>query len=184
MDQFCRALKAWLLLVVPTGTSLGEITEEIADECASQLPDPVVRMVCVGDDVNGFVATCASADGEVVIADAAAVTSQTWGRIDVARSALLKLGVGVLVLTERDLSGFIRGAPNFASLVGAETFRWSPDPSTLDRDAREAMLVSFRERSGMTDDQLVVAVGEGTAPLEPYVAQWLVLLGREDLLRG
>lgn len=174
----------WFLLVTPRDASLTAVGAEIIDECEAQLPDAPARTLRVADDVDAFATACASGSTEVVVALAEAVSDHDWKRVDVARSALLKVGAGVLVLPERDLDAFLSGAPNFASVMGAETFFWAPDPSTLDDDACEALLTSFRDRSGLTDDALIAAASAGTAPDEPYVAQWLVLLGREDLLRG
>lgn len=54
----------------------------------------------------------------------------------------------------------------------------------LDEVAIEARLVALRNHYGMSDDELLTRVADEELPVEPEHAEWLVLLGRSDLLRS
>ena len=43
-------------------------------------------------------------------------------------------------------------------------------------------LESLRQWSGMTDEEVITRAEQGTLPGDPPYAEWLVLLGRGDLL--
>ena len=68
-------------------------------------------------------------------------------------------------------------------------------PTLTGENAREAIayqeeriafhlrLASFRDHYGLTDAEMVRAVQAGQWSIDPPIAEWLVLIGRGDLLR-
>jgi hypothetical protein len=173
---------AWFLLLLEEGAEAGAVADEIAAECAALSPRLAQHRLRVADGLPALIGACTTGEGALVIALADGIDNVTLGQLDEARSAILRAAAGVFLLPDRDLERFAREAPNLASVLAVRTFAWGDDPGLLDADSREAMLVGFRERSRMSDADLVAAATAGAAPAEPYVAEWLVLLGRGDLL--
>ena len=75
-----------------------------------------------------------------------------------------------------------RAAPNLASWIGGSV--WSIDLASdaLDEEERRSRLATLREWSGLSDSEVVQMAQEGNLPAEPEYVEWLVLLGREDLV--
>lgn len=175
---------AWFLLLLDEGVDANPVADEIASECSVLVPQLTQHRLRVADSLPALIDACTTGERALVIALADGIDNAALGQIDEARSALLRADAGVILLPDRDLERFAREAPNLTSVLAVRTFTWGPDPGLLDQDTQEVMLAGFRERSGMSDAQLIAEAEAGTAPAEPYVAEWLVLLGRGDLLRG
>lgn len=105
-----------------------------------------------------------------------------WRHLDLLRSRLVRREAVALLLSESSLSGLSRAAPNLASWIGGAV--WSVDPASdvLGDDERRARLTSLRDWSGLSDEEMVRKAQDGTLPTEPEYVEWLVLLGREDLI--
>ncbi len=98
-----------------------------------------------------------------------------------ARSTDLESAIVVLVLSEQAYGTLQACAPNLASWIGGSVFGLEPEGglSTVDREAR---LEELRRWGSMTDDEMIRNARAGTLRPDPYFAEWLVLLGRGDLL--
>ena len=84
---------------------------------------------------------------------------------------ILTSEVGVIALAAE--------APNFWSWVGPRVWNLDPLAGQLDREAR---LASLREGTGLSDAEMLLRVEAGALKLDPVIAEWLVLLGKGDLL--
>ena len=54
----------------------------------------------------------------------------------------------------------------------------------LDQEAKTARLEALRARFGMSDDELIRRVRDKKALADPEIGEWLVLIGRGDMLPG
>jgi len=67
-------------------------------------------------------------------------------------------------------------------MCGRRVDRWKKSPKAPRTIQRFARIAELEEWSGMTSKELI-SKGEGrTLGADPYYAEWLVLLGRGDLL--
>jgi len=87
----------------------------------------------------------------------------------------------IFVTTSSSFDELMRSAPNLASWLGAEVFAYAGDGADVEatRVQRLAALWAWASRS---DAEVVRAAEEGTLPRDREYAEWLVLLGRSDLL--
>jgi hypothetical protein len=90
-------------------------------------------------------------------------------------------GVVVLVLDVEAYGALQAGAPNLASWIGGSVFEVAGESGQSPVD-RERRLHELRRWADMTDDEVVRAAQTGSLRADPYFAEWLVLLGRGDLL--
>lgn len=107
-------------------------------------------------------------------------------RIDVAiqpleyeRTRLLGGPSGVILTSEAGLQMLAAAAPNFWSWIGPRVWELEPRAGRLDPAAR---LASLREGTGLSDVDVIARAEAGTLALDPVFSEWLVLLGRGDLL--
>lgn len=135
-------------------------------------------MVRAGQDLPDVVEGSSSGDVVVVVGlermDAAALAA-----LDLRRNRMVGGASVVLVMPEGFVPAVRRYMPNTWSLIGPRGWWVESTGSALDVDER---LASLRERYGLTDDQLVAEAERGELPLDPPMVEWLVLLGRGDLL--
>jgi hypothetical protein len=118
---------------------------------------------------------------EVLLIGAELFTDKDWMLLDRRRSDLAREGPTVLLTTDSAFDALMQVAPNLASWLGALVFS-REDPAERLAALREQRLASLRARSEMTDEEVVGAAQAGTLPRDPEYAEWLVLLGRGDLL--
>lgn len=101
-------------------------------------------------------------------------------RLDLDRGRFLDGPTIVAVTTPEGASRLALHAPNLWSWVGSQCFR-GVEPEPMDVDLR---IRSIRDALGITDEELVRRAEAGTIPLDPVIAEWLVLIGRGDLVDG
>jgi hypothetical protein len=87
------------------------------------------------------------------------------------RGVILTSGAGVAILATV--------APNLWSWIGPRAWLLDPTAGQLDIAAR---LASLHEGTGLTDSEVIERAEAGTLGPDPVFAEWLVLLGRSDLL--
>ncbi|HEX8438788.1 hypothetical protein [Archangium sp.] len=105
-----------------------------------------------------------------------------WQHLDEERSVLQRENASIFILDESALGQFFRHAPNLASWLGGAAWRLETRSHLLSAREREARLSGLRNGYGMTDAEVIARAEQGTLPGDPPYAEWLVLLGRGDLL--
>jgi len=118
----------------------------------------------------------------LVVYERAPAAASLWRSLDSDRSLLPRGRSIVFVLPMSSYAHLEREAPNLASWFGAAVSLVDPDADALTAEERERLLQRLRAKFDLSDDEFVARVAQGTAPDEPDVALWLVLLGRGDLL--
>jgi hypothetical protein len=103
--------------------------------------------------------------------------------LDDARSRLQRQHAAVLAIPEPEISRLVTIAPHFVGWAGNRVFLVEED-RFLDSEAQEERLEALREHYGMSDEEFLAKVEHGRLSLEPDHAEWLVLLGRSELLKG
>jgi hypothetical protein len=105
-----------------------------------------------------------------------------WEMLDINRSRLERRGPLVLWLSEKASRELFTHAPNIRSYLAASLFHLTSDGSEMSDVEREARLRELSERFGLSNDQVVRMAEQRSLPDGPSYAEWLILLGRGDLL--
>jgi hypothetical protein len=159
---------------------IGDVLEDVGAEIAALDPDAQIETL---RPVGGerLIDALAAITAEIVIVDAHSFVAPDWALLDRRRSSLAHRGVLILVTTPASFDELMRSAPNLASWLGAQAFAHAPDNAGLDA-ARVRRLEALRSLASRSDADVIRAAEQGTLPRDPEYAEWLVLLGRGDLL--
>jgi hypothetical protein len=118
---------------------------------------------------------------DVLLVGAEPYVADDWRLLDRRRSDLAREGATVLMTGPSSFEALMRVAPNLASWLGGNVFARETEDSS-DAEWREQRLVALRAWSGKGDREVIAAATAGALPRDPEYAEWLVLLGRENLL--
>lgn len=114
----------------------------------------------------------------VVAAGLNGFNGAAWSTLDSSRSRLMREGITTMVLSPAAFGSLQTNAPNLASWIGGAVFEIAaPVPH-----GSAERLTQLRAWAGLSDADVIGKGEEGTLPADPYFAEWLVLLGRGDLL--
>jgi hypothetical protein len=119
--------------------------------------------------------------GDVLLVSAETYAKADWRLLDRWRSALAREGAVVFVTTPASFAELMRVAPNLASWLGGLVFSHE-DPDAMARGQIGPRLDALRAWSGKSDAEVVEEAQRGALPRDPEYAEWLVMLGRGDLL--
>jgi hypothetical protein len=120
--------------------------------------------------------------GALVLVGFEKLSADDWRHLDSLRSGLEREQPVLLFLTESSAEQLSRLAPNLASWVGGSYTRWDGSAELLSPEEKAARLDVLRGQFGMTDEEVIQAASEHRRACEPQISEWLVLLGRGDLL--
>lgn len=170
----------WLALVVPS-TETDAIAAKLAEELAA-IDDqaPLSRTFSSAPTLVGFVHK--HPEGALVLSGFDSFQPEDWRFLDRERSLLERQGVTLLVLGDEAYGQLFDHAPNLASWLGGSAWRLEQKSSTLSPEARERRLAALRQWAGWTDSEVIARAEQGQLPPDPPFSEWLVLLGRGDLL--
>ena len=118
----------------------------------------------------------------VVLADLEGFTESDWQHIDLLRSRLARGGSTILILSHSAASRFFESAPNLSSWLGSTVWRTDLGADILSPVETEQRLIALRESGGLTDEEVLARAERGELPGDPEFAEWLILLGRGDLV--
>lgn len=167
---------AYLATTDQLDAALADLEDELRALDADAAPARLVPRDA-GSLVVGF-----SADlPEIVLVDARSFAANDWATLDRRRSSLPDRGVLVFVTTPASFDELMRRAPNLASWLGGQVFAYRSDAQDL-ADERERRLAALRAWASRTDADIIEAAREGSLPRDPEYAEWLVLLGHDELL--
>ncbi|WP_428263576.1 hypothetical protein [Haliangium sp.] len=174
----------WVVLQVPADQD-AELASELADELAADIEaigGAAVVSIEVGDADALIAALRRPGDDIRVFSGLDAFSPQDWARLDLARSRLARAGCVVLVASAESVERLYRHAPNLASWIAAAVWSFDESGWGLSPEEREARLDALRTWSGLDDAEVVARAERGTLPGDPEYAEWLILLGRGDLV--
>lgn len=161
------------------GVGDDEEAQLLAEELET-LIETAVPMVSV-DGRDALVrASCEHSNSAVVIL--ARVPLENL-HLDEARSLLQREHAAALVVPAPRLARLLAVAPHFTNWAGNRVFVVEED-RYLDSGGKEERLAALRKHHEMSDEAFLAEVEHGRLLLEPEHAEWLVLLGRSDLLEG
>ena len=124
----------------------------------------------------------ASTDGVVLIAGLESFSDVEWRSVDLMRSRLEGARTVVLLMSPEQLDLLAGSAPNLASWLTGGIWRLDQDIEQLSETERAGRLETFRTSTGMSDEDIITSAQNGTLSREPQFTEWLLLLGRSDLI--
>lgn len=170
----------WSVLIVdPQQAQVA--TRSLVDELQDLDDSPVTAITAAtaNEIVEGIQAARAAT---VVVSGLDAFKASEWHHLDLLRSRLAREGSTILVLSPSSMITFAEAAPNLASWLGNTVWRADLSADTLSTEEVEQRLASLRASTGMSDTEVVTRAGGANLPRDPEFAEWLVLLGRGDLV--
>jgi len=121
-------------------------------------------------------------DDAVVLSGGTGLTPEKWRSLDLMRSALERKGPVILWLASDDIANLANLAPNIRSFIGGSIFFAGADGGMMTETERQERLKELSEHFGLTDEEVARKAEARELPHEPEFVEWLVLLGRGDLL--
>ena len=118
----------------------------------------------------------------VVIPDLDQADADRWRALDVNRSGYLRRGPVVLWLPSVGLTSLCEFAPNIRSFIGGSIFYLGSTGEAMTGDECEERISELELHFDMTSRDVILRAESGTLPTEPHFVEWLVLLGRGDLV--
>lgn len=171
----------WFVLATPRH-QLAETQETLAAdvEAFMQRPPKVTSMVENSRDLVRAIR--ASTDGVVLIGGLEGFSDVEWRSVDLMRSRLEGARTVVLLMSPRQLDLLAGSAPNLASWLTGGIWRLDEDIEQLSETERAGRLETLRTSTGKSDEDIIEGAQNGTLSREPQFAEWLLLLGRSDLI--
>ena len=149
----------------------------LAMELSAQLAEEV-HVVKV--ERTEALATLSQANAEPVVF---VVSELNASSLDEQRGRLRRARGATLVVPMEVLNRMFTEAPHFTSWIGTRLYAVEED-RFLDEAAREERLAALRARYQMSDEAMLAQVTARTEPSDPEILEWLVLVGRPDLIRS
>jgi hypothetical protein len=110
-------------------------------------------------------------------------TNTDWQELDYMRSSLDKgKRGGILILSQSAVEKMSSYAPNFSSWVGGRIFQMILGAEFLTTEESQSRLEALREWAGKSDAEIIELAEAHHLPSEPEYGEWLILLGRGDLI--
>ncbi|MGH9444922.1 MAG: hypothetical protein ACRD3O_04230 [Terriglobia bacterium] len=121
-------------------------------------------------------------DDAVVLSAGAGLAKEKWSSLDVMRSALERPGPVILWLAPNDVANLTEFAPNIRSFIGPSIFIAAPDGGIMTEEERQERLKELGQQLGLSNEEIIRRAESKELPPEPEFVEWLVLLGRGDLV--
>jgi hypothetical protein len=174
--------RSWIVLLLPPQET-DQALENLRTDLSSMLEQPNRVFDLLKEPFEQLSVSLHQPDDDIVILVARADLEATrWSSLDVMRSAFERKGPIVLWLSPDCLPRLSEHAPNIRSFVGGGIFAAGPDGGMMTEEDRQERLKQLAERYLLTDDEIVARAQSGNLSSEPHFIEWLVLLGRGDLV--
>jgi len=169
----------WSIILVSDEVSAEKAAQEFALylELETDWAVQLIRVVSARE-LTALLQT--SRDLVVVLYGVSAFDTQDWRSLDLSRSRLLAPALVLLIMTEIELNKLDRFAPNLMSLMNANVQLWDDVTSRL----KEQRLSALRARFDLSDAEVIALATDGKLPSEPEFGEWLMLMGKGELLHG
>ena len=175
-----RGTSAYLAALVDPGETASFLAE-VEAELRALDERVVVRSLSPSPSGARLLHDLPAVAAEVLLIGAESYGEEDWRLLDRRRSAVAHSGVTVFFITPPSFTLLMRVAPNLSSWLAGMVFSGGTERATTEQQ-REARLERLRASLGMTDAEVALAATEGRLPRDPEYAEWLVLIGRGDLL--
>lgn len=121
-------------------------------------------------------------DDTVVLTGLDDLDEASWTALDINRDGMARQGALLLWLSSEGVLGLCRHAPNLRSFIGGSIFHLGRDAGIMTEEERQRRLAELAAHYKLDNQQVIQLAEARTLPPEPEFVEWLVLLGRGDLL--
>ena len=173
---------AWLAALKPTGEADAALADFAADLSAAL--DAPVRTINTTDTSVDQLRTAlhSPTDDPVLILGLDQHDVEYWRTLDVNRSGLGRRGPLVLWLSAGGLIELCAYAPNIRSFLGGSIFQVGTQGESMSEPERQQRIDELVAHYRLTSEEVIRRAETRTLPTEPHFVEWLVLLGRGDLV--
>jgi hypothetical protein len=110
-------------------------------------------------------------------------TDVQWRQLDYLRSRLdQEKRCGVMIMSQQSVVKMINHSPNFSSWIDGKIFYLQLGAEILTHEEGELRLIALREWAELSDSEVIEKAQTHQLPSEPEYCEWLILLGRGDLI--
>lgn len=173
---------AWYRLALPGGTDPATSADRLRDEMQLVLDREVV--IIDGTDGPHVLAQAVhnAATHPLIAFGVDRYTEADWRNLDLLRSHLGRGRAKVLLCDTSVLGPMENWAPHFTSFIAGATWLLDSKSEMLSDEEREGRLRDLREAYQHSDVEVIAMAEAGKLPQDPDYAEWLVLLGKGQLL--
>ncbi|HXB71676.1 MAG TPA: hypothetical protein VNY05_25795 [Candidatus Acidoferrales bacterium] len=176
-----RGSYAWFVVLRPAEE--GGALENFVAGLSSVLDEPVRVVHTFGSSFEKLRSDLNESKSDpALITDLDQADADYWSAMDVNRSALLREGAVVLWLSSFGLANLCGYAPNIRSFVGGSIFNLGTDGEAMTLDERDLRIAELESHFELKSADVIKRGESGVLPTEPHFVEWLVLLGRGDLV--
>lgn len=171
----------WLALILPLGAMTSIFQALLLDiESLDAMPAVIESPPGPRSLVKQLATTHESI---IVVLGLEHFTESDWKALDSMRSLLIRQQSIVLLLSQRSAEQMATNAPNLSSWMTGAVFELvNTDQNKLSESERDDKLAALRAATGLSDAEVIRLATSHTLSPEPEFAEWLVLLGRKDLI--
>jgi hypothetical protein len=121
-------------------------------------------------------------DDVVILTATGRLGRDQWTALDLMRSALERAGPIIIWVSLEGFAELAQYAPNIRSFIGPSAFAVGPDGGVLSDEERAKRLRELAEYYEFSNDDLIRKAEAREIPSDPRIVEWLILLGRSDLV--
>jgi hypothetical protein len=121
-------------------------------------------------------------DDIAILMATASLGQEKWASLDLMRSALERRGPVVLWISLEAFAELAEFAPNIRSFIGASVFVSGHDGGIMSATERQGRLDQLSRHYGYSHEEILRKAEARELSPEPRLVEWLVLLGRGDLV--
>lgn len=171
----------WSVLVT-SNLDNSELAEEL-EETLSIFTECKVGIISADNVIDNVVSEIQQASEDyLIIWNFENWDNHSWRKFDQMRSRLIKQRGVVLILSETTVSKMFTDVPNIVSWIGSRVYELTEDTELLTEEERQERLLALQQWSGYSNHKIIELAESQQLPLDPEYGEWLVLLGREDLI--
>lgn len=170
----------WLVLVTAPAQQQQALTE--LEESIPIFIDEAVKVIAITPDVELLIHEVQSSEAYILLWQFDIWQQEQWQQFDYARSRFSHEQGGILLLTPHSAAQFQTYSPNFSSWIGSRVYELQLGLEILTEAESQQRLEALQQFTGKTDAEVIRLAEIGQLPTDPEYGEWLVLLGRGDLL--
>ncbi len=177
-----RGKHAWLAVLVPP-TDPGIALDGLRAELSSLLQGPTRVLSLRDSSFEQLRESLHQPDDDIVILSADAdLGPEKWSSLDVMRSSLERSGPVILWIPPDALPGISEFAPNIRSFIGPSIFNVGAEGGMMTQAERQSTLKELGQHYELSNEEVIRRAESKELSPEPHFVEWLVLLGRGDLV--
>jgi hypothetical protein len=177
-----RGENAWIAVLVPPSNA-PEALHGLQASLTSLLQTPTRILDLKESTFESLFLSLHVPSADVVILNTEGqLSAESWAALDLMRSAMERSGPIVLCVPPDDIPKISEFAPNIRSFIGSSVFNSGSDGGLMTLEERKTRLDELVQHYGLSNEEFIQKVIAGQRGSDPHLIEWLVLLGRGDLV--